>query len=94
MLRRKTIYRDMADVNIYTAKRLGDMALSLGELAKSCEEESGKDRTLTKEDGLAAVNAAALLVCGSCEKNTMCDLKSATIASCDRVQKQYGVKKI
>ena len=59
MLRRKTIYRDMADVNIYTAKRLGDMALSLGELAKSCEEESGKDRTLTKEDGLAAVNAAA-----------------------------------
>ena len=68
MLRRKTIYRDMADVNIYTAKRLGDMALSLGELAKSCEEESGKDRTLTKEDGLAAVNAAALLVCGSCEK--------------------------
>ena len=60
MLRRKTIYRDMADVNIYTAKRLGDMALSLGELAKSCEEESGKDRTLTKEDGLAAVNAAAL----------------------------------
>lgn len=33
-------------------------------------------------------------VCSSCEKNTMCDLKSATITNCDRVQKQYGVKKI
>ena len=58
----------MADVNIYTAKRLGIWLFPLEKLAKSCEEESGKDRTLTKEDGLAAVNAAALLVCGSCEK--------------------------
>ena len=33
-------------------------------------------------------------VCSSCEKNTMCDLKNATIANCDRVQKQYEVKKI
>lgn len=68
MLRRKTMYRDMADVNIYTAKRLGDMALSLGELAKSCEEEGHKEKSLTREDGLTAVNAAAMLVCGSCEK--------------------------
>lgn len=68
MLKRKMVYRDMADVNVYTAKRLGDMALSLGELAKSCEEESGRDRALTKEDGLAAANAAAVMVCGSCEK--------------------------
>ncbi|MEY8338631.1 SpoIIE family protein phosphatase [Lachnospiraceae bacterium 62-35] len=58
----------MADVNIYTAKRLGDMAFSLGELARSCEEENGREQGLTKEDGLAAVNAASMMVCGSCEK--------------------------
>ncbi|WP_347559719.1 SpoIIE family protein phosphatase [Clostridium sp. AM58-1XD] len=68
MLRRKAGHRDMADVNIYTAKRLNDMALSLGELAKSCEEENGKERMLTKEDGLTAVNTAAVMVCGDCQK--------------------------
>ena len=40
--------RDMADVNIYTAERLSEMARSLGVLARACndrmEEERGTDQ--------------------------------------------------
>ena len=35
MLRRRTVHKDMADVNVYTAKRLKDMADSLEGLAKT-----------------------------------------------------------
>lgn len=72
MLKRKVVHRDMADVNIYTAKRLGDMALSLGELARSCEEDGGKEKSLSKEDGMTALNTAAMLVCGDCGKCGIC----------------------
>lgn len=65
MLKKRAVHRDMADLNAYTAKRLRDMAQSMGVLAKTfgkAKEEPG----LTKEDGIAALEAATALVCGEC----------------------------
>ena len=45
----------MADVNVYTARRLKSMALSLGGLAQAFADEIGGQGHLTKEDGLAAM---------------------------------------
>lgn len=72
MLRRNK-RRDMADVNVYTAKRLNDMAQSLGALAKSCVDNLGEEPGLTKEDALAAMQMSAAMVCGECSK---CNLYS------------------
>lgn len=58
---------DLADVNVYTAARLGDMAGSLKRLAQSFSEEMD-GRHLTKEDGAAAMQTAAAMVCGSCSR--------------------------
>ena len=58
---------DMADVNVYTAARLADLAASLSRLAKSFTEEID-GRHLTKEDGAAAMQTAAAMVCGSCSR--------------------------
>lgn len=66
MLKRRTLHRDMADVNVYTARRLKDMALSLGGLAQAFADEIGGQGQLTKEDGLAAMQTAASVVCGEC----------------------------
>ena len=41
MLKRRTLHRDMADVNVYTARRLKSMALSLGGLAQAFADEIG-----------------------------------------------------
>lgn len=72
MLRRMR-RRDMADVNVYTARRLNDMAQSLGILAKSCVDELGAERGLTREDALAAMQMSAAMVCGECNR---CNLYS------------------
>ena len=72
MLRRNK-RRDMADVNVYTAKRLNDMAQSLGLLAKSCADDMNEEKGLTKEDALAAMQMSAAMVCGGCSK---CNLYS------------------
>jgi stage II sporulation protein E len=58
----------MADVNVYTAKRLNDMANSLGELAKACTDDLSAGQGLTKEDGIAAIQTAAAMVCAGCNK--------------------------
>lgn len=50
MLKRRTLHRDMADVNVYTARRLKSMALSLGGLAQAFADEIGGQGHLTKED--------------------------------------------
>lgn len=71
MLKRRTLHRDMADVNVYTARRLKSMALSLGGLAQAFADEIGGQGHLTKEDGLAAMQTAASAVCGDC---TRCNL--------------------
>ena len=51
--------RDMADVNIYTAERLSEMARSLGVLARACNDRMEEERGLTREDALAAMQTAA-----------------------------------
>ena len=54
--------RDMADVNIYTAERLNEMARSLGELARACNDRMEEERGLTRADALAAMQTAAAVV--------------------------------
>lgn len=66
MLGRRRTHHDMADVNVYTAKKLNDMAESLGELAKACTDEMSAGQGLTKEDGVAALQTAASMVCAGC----------------------------
>ena len=63
---RRSKRRDMADVNMYTASRLGEMARSLSVLAKSCQDDLDNKRGLTKEDALAAMQMSAAMVCGGC----------------------------
>lgn len=68
MLRRRTEHHDMADVNVYTAKRLNDMAGSMGELAKACMDDLSTKGGLTAEDGMAAMQTAGAMVCAGCSK--------------------------
>ncbi len=72
MLRRAK-RRDMADVNVYAARRLQNMAQSLGKLARSCQEETAGEKGLTEEDAMAAMQTAAAVVCGECSR---CNLYS------------------
>ena len=72
LLKRKAGRRDMADVNVYTASRLSDMASSLSRLARAFVED-GEDGRLTGEDARMAMETAAAVVCGSCRK---CGLSS------------------
>lgn len=63
--------RDMkskVDVNHYTARRLGDMAESLGRLAKAFDDGIEKNGQLSRGDGLAAMQASAALVCENCSQ--------------------------
>ena len=62
---KRTRRRDMADVNVYTAGRLSEMARSLGLLARSCTDSLEEEKGLTREDALAAMQMAAALVCGT-----------------------------
>ena len=55
-------------INYYTARKLKDMAQSLEQLAKAFDEGAGETMSLTKDDGLAAMQASAALVCESCSK--------------------------
>ena len=68
MFRRKAAHHDMADVNVYTAKRLNDMANSLGELARACTDDLSAEQGLTKEDGIETLETAAAMVCAGCNK--------------------------
>ncbi|MGL5435072.1 MAG: SpoIIE family protein phosphatase [Lachnospiraceae bacterium] len=58
----------MTDMNVYTARRLNDMAQSLGLLAKSCMDHMGREKGLTKEDAIAAMQMSAAMVCGGCNR--------------------------
>lgn len=60
--------REMTDVNVYTARRLNEMAQSLGLLAKSCVDHVGQEKGLTKEDAVAAMQMSAAMVCGGCSR--------------------------
>lgn len=63
----------MADIHVYTAKKLEGMAESLKNLAKTFDEEGGIGRSLSREDGLAALQMAGAMVCGDCSR---CNLYS------------------
>lgn len=66
MFRKRCVRKDMADVNVYTAKRLNDMAVSLSGLARAFADDIDGGQKLTREDGLAAMQAASAMVCGDC----------------------------
>ena len=68
MFERRSDRRDRAEIHVYTARRLSDMAGSLEELARSFDEEPVPGRTLSREDGLAAMQAAGALVCQGCRR--------------------------
>lgn len=68
MFERKCVRRDAADIHVYTARKLSDMAGSLKELAKSFDEESAAARNLSREEGLAAMQMAGAMVCGDCRR--------------------------
>lgn len=67
MLKKRAGQKDAADVGWYTAKRLKDMAQSLAGLAKTFAGAKGEPG-LSREDGIAALETAAALVCGECER--------------------------
>ncbi len=73
MFYRKSGHRDMADIHVYTARKLNDMAVSMEKLAKSLDEGNTAGRSLTREDGLAAMQMAGAMVCGDCSR---CNLYS------------------
>ena len=73
MFYRKNCHRDMADIHVYTARKLNDMAVSMEKLAKSLDEGNTAGRSLTREDGLAAMQMAGAMVCGDCSR---CNLYS------------------
>lgn len=73
MFYRKSSHRDMADIHVYTAKKLSDMAGSLEGLAKAFDQEKHAGRGLSREDGLAALQMAGAMVCGDCSR---CNLYS------------------
>lgn len=68
MFEKRKKRRDMADVNLYTARRLNDMAESLSLLAQSCLDTADAGGGLTKEDALAAMQTAAAMVCCGCSQ--------------------------
>lgn len=64
-MRKQGIHRDADGLNHYAAGRLKEMARSMEKLAKTfgkAKQEPG----LTCEDGAAALEAAAAMVCGNC----------------------------
>ena len=73
MFYRKNSHRDMADIHVYTARKLSSMAGSLETLAKTFDQEISGGRSLSREDGLAALQMAGAMVCGDCSK---CNLYS------------------
>ena len=68
MFIRERDVKGRTDVNYYTARRLGDMAESLNQLAKAFDDGIEKNGQLTKDDGLAAMQASAALVCENCSR--------------------------
>ena len=68
MFIREREVKGRTDVNYYTARRLGDMAESLNQLARAFDDGIEKNGQLTKDDGLAAMQASAALVCDNCSR--------------------------
>lgn len=68
MFQKRKTRQNMADIHVYTAKRLSGMAGSLEELAKTFGEETISGKNLSKRDGMAAMQMAGAMVCGDCRR--------------------------
>ena len=71
----KKLHRDMAEVNVYTARRLREMACSLSGLARAFTEEAGSDKRLSFDEGLAGLQTEKLwrlLGCGGAPAAATC----------------------
>ena len=81
--RNRQRYKNKVDVNHYTARRLGDMAESLNQLAKAFDDEVEKSGQLTRLDGLAAMQASAAW-CAKAAASAICMLtvKRRTVITC------------
>lgn len=66
MFDRKNSHRDMADIHVYTARKLSGMAVSMQALARTFDQEVRGGQGLSREDGLAALQMAGAMVCGDC----------------------------
>ena len=83
----KKLHRDMAEVNVYTARRLREMACSLSGLARAFTEEAGSDKRLSFDEGLAAMQTAAFLVGGAASRLPWC-AEAAAAATCMKREKR------
>ena len=63
----REIHRKLSGAGGYAAERLAEISDSLGQLAKIMKN-SGEDPGLSREDGIAALESAASMVCGSCDR--------------------------
>ena len=60
MLSGRREVRSRSDVNYYTARKLEDMARSMERLAKAFDEGMHKTGSLTRDDGLAAMQTSRI----------------------------------
>ena len=71
MFGNREVHRKLSGSGGYAAERLAEISESLGQLAKVMKN-SGGEPGLSREDGIAALESAAAMVCGSCGR---CGLK-------------------
>ena len=68
MFGKKSGHKDMAEIHVYTARKLSDMAGSLERLARTFDLDNTCGNGLSREDAAAAMQMAAAMVCGDCER--------------------------
>ena len=95
MFGNREVHRKLSGTGGYAAGRLAEISESLGQLAKVMKN-SGEDPGLSREDGIAALESAASMVCGSCDRCGMkqeCleDLFSLLSASLFREKGRSGI---
>ena len=79
MFGNREVHRKLSGTGGYAAGRLAEISESLGQLAKVMKN-SGEDPGLSREDGIAALESAAAMVCGSCGR---CGLKQECLKQQD-----------
>ena len=79
MFGNREVHRKLSGTRGYAAGRLAEISESLGQLAKVMKN-SGEDPGLSREDGIAALESAASMVCGSCDR---CGMKQECLEDQD-----------
>lgn len=79
MFGNREVHRKLSGTGGYAAGRLAEISESLGQLAKVMKN-SGEDPGLSREDGIAALESAASMVCGSCDR---CGMKQECLEDQD-----------